>query len=151
MGVGCAGNAQPNIVLIVAEDMSSGGGFWDAVAQTPNIDALAEQGVRYTRVFPPPVFATKSFRADYWRYPQTLGTQHMRTVNRNYEAVPPANVKAFPELLWQAGYVTGNTAKTDYQFGEPFTIWDINHGNFALPPDLAPAPTAPRQTLFRHD
>ena len=61
----------------------------------------------------------------------------MRTVNRDYEAVPPVSVKAFPELLRRAGYVTGNTAKTDYQFGEPFTVWDINHGNFALPPDLA--------------
>jgi arylsulfatase A-like enzyme len=44
--------AQPNIVLIVAEDMSPRVGvFGDAVAQTPNIDALAEQGVRYTQVF----------------------------------------------------------------------------------------------------
>ena len=61
----------------------------------------------------------------------------MRTINRDYEAVPPESVKAFPELLRQAGYATANTAKTDYQFGEPFTIWDVNEGNFALPPDLA--------------
>jgi N-sulfoglucosamine sulfohydrolase len=131
--------AQPNIVLIVAEDMSPRvGAFGDAVAQTPNIDALAEQGVRYTQVFSASgVCAPNRSALITGVYPQALGTQHMRTVNRDYEAVPPANVKAFPELLRQAGYATGNTAKTDYQFGEPFTVWDINHGNFALPPDLA--------------
>ena len=142
--------AQPNIVLIVAEDLSPRvGAFGDAVAQTPNIDALAEQGVRYTRVFSASgVCAPNRSALITGVYPQTLGTQHMRTVNRNYEAVPPANVKAFPELLRQAGYVTGNTAKTDYQFGEPFTVWDINHGNFALPPDLALWRQLPRDKPF---
>jgi arylsulfatase A-like enzyme len=41
-----------------------------------------------------------------------------------YLAVPPFHVKAFPEYLRAAGYFTSNRAKTDYQFGEPFTIWD---------------------------
>ena len=65
--VAVSATAQPNIVLIVAEDMSSRvGAFGDAVAQTPNIDALAEQGVRYTRVFSGiRCLRTKSFRADY--------------------------------------------------------------------------------------
>jgi arylsulfatase A-like enzyme len=33
-------------------------------------------------------------------------------------------VKAFPELLRAAGYHTVNIGKFDYQFGEPFTMWD---------------------------
>jgi arylsulfatase A-like enzyme len=41
-----------------------------------------------------------------------------------YLAVPPFYVKAFPEYLRAAGYFTSNRAKTDYQFGVPFTIWD---------------------------
>ena len=41
-----------------------------------------------------------------------------------YLAVPPFYVKAFPEYLRAAGYYTTNRAKTDYQFGVPFTIWD---------------------------
>src|SRR3712207_6785800 len=41
-----------------------------------------------------------------------------------YLAVPPFYVKAFPEYLRAAGYFTSNSAKTDYQFGVPFTIWD---------------------------
>ena len=41
-------------------------------------------------------------------------------------AVPPPEVKAFPELLRRAGYYTTNNVKTDFQFGEPFTVWDKN-------------------------
>ena len=137
--VSAHGQTPPNIVLIVAEDLSPRvGAFGDAVAQTPNIDALASDGVRFTQVFSASgVCAPNRSALITGVYPQSLGTQHMRTTNRDYEAVPPAAVKAFPELLRQAGYATANTAKTDYQFGEPFTIWDVNEGNFALPPDLA--------------
>ena len=139
LGLSSSVIAQPNIVLIVAEDLSPRiGAFGDEIAQTPNIDALAEQGVRFTQVFSASgVCAPNRSALITGVYPQALGTQHMRTSNKNYEAVPPPQVKAFPELLRQAGYVTANTAKTDYQFGEPFTIWDVNDGNFALPPDLA--------------
>ena len=42
----------PNIVLIIAEDLSPRvGAFGDRVAQTPNIDALARLGIKYTQVF----------------------------------------------------------------------------------------------------
>jgi arylsulfatase A-like enzyme len=60
-----------------------------------------------------------------------IGAQHMRTTEDRvpelpgpYLAVPPFYVKAFPEYLRAAGYYTSNRSKTDYQFGEPFTIWD---------------------------
>ena len=54
-----------------------------------------------------------------------------------YEAVPPPEVKAFPELLRAGGYSTANWAKKDYQFGEPFTLWDVDDGGFWGPIDAA--------------
>jgi N-sulfoglucosamine sulfohydrolase len=140
----------PNIVLIVAEDLSPRiGAFGDSVAQTPNIDELAQQGVRFDRVFSAAgVCAPNRSALITGVYPQSLGTQHMRTSTKGYQAVPGAEVKAFPELLRKAGYVTANTAKTDYQFGEPFTIWDINHGGFSQPPDLALWRQLPGNTPF---
>ena len=43
---------RPNIVLIMAEDLSPRLGAWgDTVAHTPNLDRLAQQGTRYTRAF----------------------------------------------------------------------------------------------------
>ena len=50
--VSAHGQNPPNIVLIVAEDLSPRvGAFGDTLAKTPNIDALADDGVRYTQVF----------------------------------------------------------------------------------------------------
>ncbi|MCP5178917.1 MAG: sulfatase [Pseudomonadales bacterium] len=134
-----AGTVRPNMLLIVAEDMSSRvGAFGDPVARTPAIDALASEGVRYTNVFTAAgVCAPSRAALITGTYPWSIGTQHMRTSARGYEAVPPPDVKAFPELLRAAGYATANAVKTDYQFGEPFTVWDANVGSMRSPPDLA--------------
>ncbi len=129
----------PNILLIVAEDMSSRvGAFGDLAANTPALDKLARQGVRYTNVFTAAGVCAPSRSALITGvYPQSMGTQHMRTAYYQYEAVPPAEIKAFPELLRRAGYVTANFAKRDYQFGEPFTVWDVDVGGFTS--ELEPA------------
>ena len=84
-----------------------------------------------------------------------MGTQHMRTNGKSsfkgggpieYEAVPPAEIKAFPELLRRAGYFTTNNGKTDYQFGTPFTIWDSSgpDGHWRLRPE----PDTPFFSMF---
>lgn len=131
-----AANVRPNIILITAEDLSPRlGAYGDGLARTPNIDGLAKEGIRFTNVFTAsPVCAPSRSALITGVHPQTLGTMHMRTSSFGenmdhgapYEAVPPAQVKAFPELLRAAGYYTVNRAKTDYQFGEPFTIWDAH-------------------------
>ena len=130
---------RPNLLLIVAEDLSPRiGAFGDLAARTPAIDALAQQGVRYTRAFTASGVCAPSRSALVTGvYPQSMGTHQMRTTNLNYEAVPPPAVKAFPELLRRAGYATANSMKKDYQFGEPFTIWDADIGDYTTPADLA--------------
>lgn len=138
---------QPNILLIVAEDLSPRiGAYGDKVANTPNIDALAGQGIRFTNVYAAAgVCAPNRSALISGMYPISMGTHMMRTSSlplpsgeKGYEAVPPAQMKAFPELLRRAGYATANFAKKDYQFGEPFSIWDIDTGNYLSPvvPDL---------------
>ena len=136
----------PNILLIVAEDMSSRvGAFGDEVAMTPAIDALAESGIRFPNTFTASGVCAPSRSALITGvYPTSMGTHHMRTASgvpgtavEAYEAVPPADVKAFPELLRAAGYATVNFAKKDYQFGEPFTVWDADIGDFMTPVEPA--------------
>lgn len=128
---------RPNIVLVLFEDMSSRvGAFGDPLAQTPNFDRIAAEGVMYTNVFTTSgVCAPSRAALITGRHQQTIGAQHMRTTSagglppggpQNYLAVPPPEVKAFPELLRAADYYTSNNSKTDYQFGEPFTIWDTS-------------------------
>ncbi len=124
---------RPNILWISNEDMSPRlGVYGDAVARTPVLDRLARESVRYLRAFTTaPVCAPSRAAIITGMYQTTIGAQHMRTSEDRvpelpgpYLAVPPFYVKAFPEYLRAAGYYTSNRAKTDYQFGTPFTIWD---------------------------
>ena len=136
------GLTRPNIMLMVVEDLGPRiGAYGDPLAQTPNIDRLAGEGVRFTSVFTTSgVCAPSRAALITGMHQQAIGAQHMRTSSFGrvgegalgtfstpgpaYEAVPPSFVKAFPERLRAAGYFTMNNAKTDYQFGEPFTLWD---------------------------
>ncbi len=123
---------RPNILFLLAEDMSSHvGAFGDSVAVTPTLDRLAMEGIRYTNTFTTSPVCGPSRAAFITGVHQiTTGTQHMRTSNLGYLAVPPKEVKAFPELLRKAGYYTYTDHKNDYQFSKvltktgPFTIWD---------------------------
>jgi len=117
---------RPNILLIVAEDMSSRvGAYGDPIAQTPAIDALAQQGVRYNQAFTAAGVCSPNRSALITGVqPIRLGTHQMRTAQGPipYETVTPAGVKAFPELLRRAGYATVNVAKTDYPIGDPSSM-----------------------------
>lgn len=132
-----APQSRPNILLMMAEDMSSRvGAFGDPVAVTPNIDALAERGVRYTNTFTTAGVCAPSRAAHILGIHQiSTGTQHMRSTTRReggYYSLPPAQVKAYPELLRATGYYTFTDEKLDYQFSGvragsgPFTIWDAD-------------------------
>ncbi len=125
-------DVRPNILLLVAEDLSSRiGAFGDPVARTPNLDRLASEGVRFTRVFTTAgVCAPSRAALILGRHQISTGTQHMRSRAGGYLAVPPAEAKAFPELLRAAGYFAYQNGKLDYQFSDvlggsgPTSIWD---------------------------
>jgi N-sulfoglucosamine sulfohydrolase len=129
---GPTADPPPNILWISAEDLSPRlGAYGDPVARTPNLDRLAAQGVRYTRAFTTAGVCAPSRSAIITgMYQNGIGTHHMRTSQEGpglptpYEAVPPPYVKAFTEHLRDAGYFATNSWKTDYQFGNPFTVWD---------------------------
>jgi N-sulfoglucosamine sulfohydrolase len=118
---------RPNILWLSAEDFSADlGCYGDRYADTPNVDRLATQGVRFTRVFThAPVCAPSRSGLITGMYSFSIGTSWMRC-----QGVPPPEVKAFPEYLRAAGYYCTNNAKTDYQFAPPITAWDEN-GNQA--------------------
>jgi arylsulfatase A-like enzyme len=126
---------RPNILLLVAEDLSPRIGAWgDEVARTPNLDQLATQSVRYTQVFTTAGVCAPSRAALITGQHQiSFGAQHMRSATGplgEYYAQPGPGTKAFPELLRSAGYFTFTDSKLDYQFSSfaagtgPFTIWD---------------------------
>ena len=131
---------RPNVVILMAEDLGSRvGAFGDPVALTPNIDRLAASGVRFTNAFTTAGVCAPSRAAHITGMHQVaIGAQHMRTSSHQpneYRAVPPPEVKAYPELLRRAGYYTLTNGKLDYQFSTyaagsgPFTIWDYEGGD----------------------
>lgn len=131
------GAARPNILILMAEDMSPRvGAFGDPVAVTPALDRLAAEGVRYPNTFTAAGVCAPSRAALITGiHPMALGAQHMRSMDQGYLAVPPPHVKAFPEILRREGYCAFTDHKLDYQFSEvgpgtgPFTIWDAEGGN----------------------
>jgi N-sulfoglucosamine sulfohydrolase len=115
-----------NFLWISCEDISPDLGCYGVgYAVTPNLDRLAQDGCRYSKAFVSfPVCAPTRSSIITGVRPGTLGTMHMRTKNKGYEAVPPPEVKCFTEYLRTAGYYCTNNVKTDYQFKTPFTAWD---------------------------
>ncbi|MCX6866257.1 MAG: sulfatase-like hydrolase/transferase [Verrucomicrobia bacterium] len=121
-----AQSAQPNILLITAEDISPHlGCYGDANAVTPHLDTFAAQGVRFNNCYSvhPCCSPSRSALAT-GVYPTRLGTfQH-----RAEMWVNPTLVKCFPTLLREAGYYTfngsqGGTAKLDYEFKPKDQPW----------------------------
>ena len=106
-----AGAARPNILWLVAEDLTTRVGcYGDPLARTPTIDALATAGVTFERCFSQPVCAPSRFTLVTGMHAVSCGpAHHMRA-----RATLPDGVEAFPALLRDAGYFTVNNAKTDY-------------------------------------
>jgi len=125
----------PNILWLVAEDLSPMiPPFGDNTVATPNLSRLANEGIRYTRVFSSSgVCAPSRAAIATGMYQNRIGAQHMRTTNIAdfgvegiipYEAVPPPEVKMHSQYFREAGYYTSNNAKEDYQFRKSVTAWD---------------------------
>ena len=126
---------RPNILLLIAEDLSPRiEPYGDDLAKTPNLTKLGTKSIRYTSTFTTAgVCAPSRASLITGQHQISFGAQHMRTSTSplgKYLALPPDQVKAFPELLRREGYFTFTDSKLDYQFSGirsgsgPFTIWD---------------------------
>ncbi|MDA9067718.1 sulfatase [Flavobacteriaceae bacterium] len=146
-----------NVIWISCEDMGPVLGTYGVnEISTPNIDKLAEQGVKYTNAYSTVgVCAPSRFSIITGMYPARLGAHNMRTGSfytykdpdkltfrqnkgvkdktgenvPEYEVVTPANIKVFTEYLRNENYYCVNNNKCDYQFNPPFTAWDEVSGN----------------------
>ncbi len=110
---------RPNVVWIVAEDMSPTlGCYGDPHAVTPNLDKLAAQGARFTRCFThAPVCAPSRSGLITGMYPTTIGSHHMRS---KLLKPPPT----FTSHLRKAGYFVAWPGKTDFNFDVPKDAFD---------------------------
>ena len=141
-----------NVLWISCEDMGPIlGAYGVNEISTPNIDKLANEGIKYTNAYSTVgVCAPSRFSIITGMYPARIGAHNMRSGNfytyknpdslkyksnrgvidksgknvPEYEVVTPPNVKAFTEYLRNENYYCINNNKCDYQFNSPFTAWD---------------------------
>lgn len=121
MLVACARGEQPNVLWLTSEDHGPEMGcYGDALARTPNIDALAAKGLRFNRAWSVhPVCAPARTAIITGLYAHSSGGLHMRSM------VPlPADLRLFPEYLRDAGYYCTNNVKEDYNVPKTERTWD---------------------------
>ena len=115
---------RPNIVWITSEDNSKHylSLFDSNGVETPNIEKLAAEGIRFTRAFSnAPVCSVARSALISGCYGPRIGTQY----HRREKLVPmPEGVQMFPAYLKEAGYHTTNNRKEDYNIIKPDGVWD---------------------------
>lgn len=118
---------RPNIVWIVAEDMSPDlRAFGQTQVRTPNLDKLAGKGVLFTNAFATsPLCSTSRSAFLTGTYQTTIGAHHQR-LPQSLAPSLPSGIKTLPEELKKLGYFSVNaknivkglsgTGKDDWNF-----------------------------------
>ena len=105
---------SPNIIMIYVDDLGYGdiGCYGGKDIPTPNIDRLAEEGVRFTDAHSMCAVCGPSRVALLTgRYQQRMGVYWNPDLWRQYGWAPPDSVLLMPQVMKKAGYVTGHIGK----------------------------------------
>lgn len=126
------GQERPNILIVVSEDNGPQlGCYKDPYARTPNLDALASQGIRFERAFVPQAGCSQS-RASLLtgRYPHEHGQIGLATWGFR---MVREDIPNLPSSLKEGGYRTGIIGKLHInpESAFPFDFRAIENGNFA--------------------
>jgi choline-sulfatase len=99
-----------NVLWLIADDHAAYvcGAYGNKQVKTPNLDKLAEDGIRFDQAFcsaPVCTASRQSFLTG--KYPRTLGVTHLKT------ALPPGE-DTLAKMLKRAGYATGAIGKMHF-------------------------------------
>lgn len=109
------GDAKPNVIIILADDLGYGdvGVYGGETIETPNIDALADNGVKFTSGYAAAAVGSPSRAAIVTgRYPQRFGYHFDENENEGL----PATEVTLAERVKEAGYATGIVGKWQLGF-----------------------------------
>lgn len=123
---------KPNILMLIAEDMGPAlGCYGQKNVSTPNLDALAAEGERYTHFYTTaPVCSPSRSAFMTGMYATTIGAHQHRTAAASKKPLPDG-VRTLPEWMKDAGYYTANLKTFPAAFG--FTCKGKADWNF-IPP-----------------
>lgn len=143
----------PNLIVIMADDLGYGdlSCYGSAVHATPQIDRLAEQGMRFTDFYvTSPVCTPTRVALLTGRHPVRVGFATLLWPTT--EGGLPETENTLPELLQEAGYATGLIGKWHLGHSEPKYL-PLNHGfdvfyGMPYPNDMGPDHP---QTVWRNE
>lgn len=140
-----ASPVPPNIVWIIVDDMSANFScYGEKTIQTPTVDRLAAEGMRFSRAFvTAPVCSACRSALITGCYQTTIGAQHHRSGRGEVKINLPGDVVPLPKLMQAHGYYTAiggppskasnqsgkarkQLGKTDYNFEWDKKIYDGN-------------------------
>ncbi|QDT10321.1 sulfatase [Planctomycetes bacterium K23_9] len=128
---------QPNVVWIIPDDMSANFSCYGETAiQTPNVDRLANRGVKFTNAYvTAPVCSTCRSAFITGMYQTSIGAHHHRSGRGQKKIYLPEAIQLIPKMFQDAGYYTsvtgwpvakGRLGKTDYNFEWDKSVYDGN-------------------------
>ena len=124
---------RPNIIWIVVEDASPHiGPYGETAINTPTLDQMAKDGIRFDQAFvTAPVCSPSRSAMVTGMYQMTIGAHNHRSQAATGKGMGPKAyqpsyripVPLIPELFRKAGYYVTNKTKTDYNFIPPDTLY----------------------------
>ena len=116
--------ARPNVVLIITDDVGYGdlSSYGAKDIETPNIDRIGRNGVRYTDFYAQPQCTPTRAALMTGRYQQRYQLERaISTAGPTYETGLPATGRSLPQLLKNHGYATGLVGKWHLGFKPEFS------------------------------
>ncbi|WP_145087767.1 arylsulfatase [Aureliella helgolandensis] len=149
---------RPNVVVILADDLGySDIGCYGSEIETPNLDALAADGLRYTQFYNTArCWPTRAALLTGY-YPQQVGRDALPNLPGGARGGRPAWARLLPKLLRPLGYRSYLSGKwhvdgTPIQSGFDHSLTMDDHGRFFYPEkttkDDVVQPPIPRGTDY---
>ena len=125
---------RPNVMWIYLEDVSGWFScYGETLIETPHIDQLAQEGIRFDRFYTPAGVCSATRSAIVTGMMQTsIGAHNHRSCRANFRGKSMGDydrnvlsILTIPEIFRKHGYWTANHSKDDYNFDwDPAELYD---------------------------
>src|SRR5215212_6324415 len=139
-GCGAGGGPGPNVILVIIDSLRKDhiGAYGNTWIQTPNLDALAKESLRFTRAYPeslPTLCARRAIHSGTrtWPFKDWKPPKSEDIILQGWEPIPEGQAH-LAEILKQNGYATllqtdnMHQFKASYNFQQGFDVFDFIRG-----------------------